>query len=49
MHYMTGKFSKKPEINIIVRISALASKMGLIKKIKAIYYINWYIIRKFDG
>ena len=29
---------------IIVRISALASKMGQIKKIKAYYYIKWYII-----
>ena len=26
------------------RISALASKMGQIKKIKAFYYIKWYII-----
>ena len=28
----------------IARISALASKMGQIKKIKAFYYIKWYII-----
>ena len=28
----------------ITRISALASKMGQIKKIKAFYYIKWYII-----
>ena len=29
---------------IIVRISALAFKMGQIKKIKTLYYIKWYII-----
>ena len=28
----------------MVRISALASKIGQIKKIKALYYIKWYII-----
>ena len=28
----------------IARISALASKRGQIKKIKAFYYIKWYII-----
>ena len=28
----------------IARISALASKMGQNKKIKAFYYIKWYII-----
>ena len=28
----------------IARISALASKMGQIKKIKAFYYTKWYII-----
>ena len=35
-------FQKSNEI--IVRMSALASKMGQIKKIKALYYIKWYII-----
>ena len=35
-------FQKSNEIN--VRISALASKMGQIKEIKALYYIKWYII-----
>ena len=34
-----------PKCNeIIARISALASKMGQIKKIKAFCYIKWYII-----
>ena len=28
----------------IARISALASKMGQIKKVKALYYIKWYTI-----
>ena len=28
-------------------IFALASKMGQIKKIKALYYIKWYIITHF--
>ena len=28
----------------IARISALAFKMGEIKKIRALYYIKWYII-----
>ena len=29
---------------IFVRISSLESEMGQIKKIKALYYIKWYII-----
>ena len=29
---------------IIARISALEFKMGQMKKIKAFYYIKWYII-----
>ena len=33
----------------IARISALASKMGQIEKIKAFYYIKWYIITNLHG
>jgi len=29
---------------IIARISALAFKMGQIKKVKAFYHIEWYVI-----
>jgi hypothetical protein len=37
------KIFPKMQLNI-ARISALAPKMGQIKKIKAFYYIKWYII-----
>ena len=35
-------FQKSNEI--IAKISALASKIGQLKKIKVLYYIEWYII-----
>ena len=38
-------FLNFPKSNeIIARMSALASKMGQIKKIKALYYTKWCII-----